>query len=507
MRPVPERSELGLADFARIIWRRKWSIILLAIVAAAAVFAVDTRRTKVYQGSAQLLVTQTASQALSSLNGAAPSLSGPDVATAAKVISSPTNQRAAAALLKRPTIPPASVSEVGTTSVVTIDVDSPDPALAVAAANAYANAYIDGQRAQSVASLEAAAGQLSTKISALGNQIAAVQKQIDALGGAGSSNPQVAPLQAQQTALVEQQTVLREQVTQLQDSANLAGGGGQLIGPATTATVVSPRRTRDTGLAGGLGLVIGVGVAFLREYADDRIRSEDDIKAALGEVPTIGLVPTVGDWVPRGRHPHGAPHLLEPASAQSKAAAEAYRSVRTAIQFIRLDREIRTLVVTSPFSNEGKSTTVANLAVALAQVGQTVVVVSCDLRRPQLHEAFSVPNEVGFTSVILGETRPIDALRRVSGYDSLWVMPSGPVPPNPSELLASRRTEKLLDLLAGHADMVLIDTPPLLPVTDASVLAARSDATVLVIAANTTTKKQARRAAEILRRVDVNPAG
>jgi capsular exopolysaccharide synthesis family protein len=518
---MAEATELGLVDFARIIWRHKFLILALGILAAAAAFAFDTRRTKIYEARAQVLLTPTLSQAVTTANGTSAELSATDVATDAKVISSPANQRAAAALLKIPSIPSASVSEVGTTDVVKIAVQSANPTFAIKAANAYAKAYITGQQTQAVSSLETAASQLSSKIAALSSQITAIQNQIAALSAPTtttffgspstlppSSNPAIAALQGQENSLVEQQTTLREQATQLQYTAQLAGGGGQIIGLATPpAALVSPHRARDTALAGGIGLVLGVGVAFLWEFLDDRIRGEEDLDAAMGGIPALGFIPTVPEWVSRRNSQRGMPHVISNGMSATSPAAEAYRSLRTSIQFVRLDKEVRSIVVTSPYSNEGKTTTVANLAASMAQVGNRVAVLSCDLRKPELHAAFGLSNDVGFTSVILGDTTPMKALRQVPGNDNLWVMPGGPIPPNPSELLASRRSERLLQLLTDQFDMVLIDTPPVLPVTDAAVLAAFADATLLVIAAGTTTKKQARRAVEILERVDATPLG
>jgi capsular exopolysaccharide synthesis family protein len=523
---MAEATELGLVDFARIIWRHKLLILALGILAAAATFALDSGRTKVYEAKAQVLLTPTLSQAVSSTNGGTSAeLSATDVATDAKVISSPANQRAAANLLKIPSVPSASVGEVGTTNVVNIAVQSPNPAFAIEAANAYARAYITGQQHQAVTSLEAAATQLSSKIATLQSQISSIQAQIATLsaptpttssqsGSASaatvppSSNPAIAALQSQQNSLVEQQTTLREQATQLSYTAQLAGGGGQIIGLATPpAALVSPHRVRDTALAGGIGLVLGLGVAFLWEFLDDRIRGEEDLDSATGSVPALGFIPTVPEWVSRRNSKRGAPHVITDSASATSPAAEAYRSLRTSIQFIRLDKDVRSIVVTSPYSNEGKTTTVANLAASMAQAGNRVVVLSCDLRKPELHAAFELSNEVGFTSVILGEATPMKALQQVAGYDNLWVMPAGPIPPNPSELLASRRSERLLHLLTDQFDMVLIDTPPVLPVTDAAVLAAYADGTLMVIAAGTTTKKQARRAVEILERVDAAPLG
>ncbi len=519
MRPMAEATELGLADFTRIIWRHKVSIVAVAILAAAATFGLDTRRTKIFEARAQVLLTPTLSQAVSSASGTATPLSATDVATDAKVISSPANQRAAAALIKVPSVPPASVSEVATTNVVRIAVQSADPAFAVGAANAYAQAYISGQQNQAVNSLEAAATQLSARIAALTPEVATIQHQIAALTAptttaygaqpsSPTSNPAVIALENQQNSLVEQQTTLREQATQLQDTAQLAGGGGQIIGAATLpAVLVSPHRVRDTALAGGIGLVLGLGVAFLWEFLDDRIRGEEDVEAAMEGVPALGLIPTVPEWVSRRRAKRGGPHVIAEGASATSPAAEAYRSLRTSIQFLRLDKEVRSILVSSPYSNEGKTTTVANLAATMAQVGHRIGVVSCDLRKPELHAVFGLTNDTGFTSVILGQTSPRKALQRVDGYDDLWVMPAGPVPPNPSELLASRQAQRLFKVLADRFEIVLIDSPPVLPVTDAAILAAYADATLMVIAAGSTTKRQARRAVEILTQVDAAPVG
>ena len=519
MRPMAEATELGLADFTRIIWRHKVSIVAVAILAAAATFGLDTRRTKIFEARAQVLLTPTLSQAVSSASGTATPLSATDVATDAKVISSPANQRAAAALIKVPSVPPASVSEVATTNVVRIAVQSADPAFAVGAANAYAQAYISGQQNQAVNSLEAAATQLSARIAALTPEVATIQHQIAALTAptttaygaqpsSPTSNPAVIALENQQNSLVEQQTTLREQATQLQDTAQLAGGGGQIIGAATLpAVLVSPHRVRDTALAGGIGLVLGLGVAFLWEFLDDRIRGEEDVEAAMEGVPALGLIPTVPEWVSRRRAKRGGPHVIAEGASATSPAAEAYRSLRTSIQFLRLDKEVRSILVSSPYSNEGKTTTVANLAATMAQVGHRIGVVSCDLRKPELHAVFGLTNDTGFTSVILGQTSPRKALQRVDGYDDLWVMPAGPVPPNPSELLASRQAQRLFKVLADRFEIVLIDSPPVLPVTDAAILAAYADATLIVIAAGSTTKRQARRAVEILTQVDAAPVG
>jgi capsular exopolysaccharide synthesis family protein len=167
-----------------------------------------------------------------------------------------------------------------------------------------------------------------------------------------------------------------------------------------------------------------------------------------------------------------------------------------------LDRPMRTIQITSSNASEGKTTTLTNLGVVLARAGQRVILVCCDLRRPRLNTFFGLPNTVGFTSVLLGDTPLSAAMQQVPGEQRLLLLSSGPLPPNPSELLSSKRTTELLAALQANCDVVLIDSPPVLPVTDAAVLAGRVDATLLVATARTTTLRELTRAAEILRQVD-----
>ena len=187
--------------------------------------------------------------------------------------------------------------------------------------------------------------------------------------------------------------------------------------------------------------------------------------------------------------------------------AEAYRGLRTSIQFIGLDRTIKTVQITSPAAADGKTTTSANLAVTMAESGQNVVLVSCDLRRPRIHEFFGLANNFGFTSVLVGDTRLEDALISVPKFGNLTVLPSGPVPPNPSELLGSTKARDVFALLAQAADVVIIDSPPVLPVTDAAVLAGHVDAVVIVAAAQTTTRRDISRSIEVLNRVEAPIVG
>jgi non-specific protein-tyrosine kinase len=187
-------------------------------------------------------------------------------------------------------------------------------------------------------------------------------------------------------------------------------------------------------------------------------------------------------------------------------AAEAYRTLRTNIRFSSLDHPVQTMLITRSAPDEGKSTTLANLAVTIAQSEQRVILVDCDLRLPVLHSLFELPNEEGLTSTILEQNETALPLQptRVPG---LLVLTSGPLPPRPADILGSRRMERVIARLRDEADMVLFDTPPVTAVTDAAVLATRVDGVLLVFQAGVTRRERARQARQVLEKVKANIIG
>jgi non-specific protein-tyrosine kinase len=186
-------------------------------------------------------------------------------------------------------------------------------------------------------------------------------------------------------------------------------------------------------------------------------------------------------------------------------AAEAYRTLRTNIQFSSLDRPLRTILATSTAPDEGKSTTIANLAVTIAQAEQRVVLVDCDLRRPTLHTLFDLPNTVGLTSAMLQDDA--DLPLQPTDIPGLLVLPSGPLPPRPSDILGSRRMATVIARLLQQADMVLFDTPPVNAVTDAAVLATKVDGVLLVFRAGNTRRDRAQEARKLLEKVNAHIVG
>jgi capsular exopolysaccharide synthesis family protein len=407
--------------------------------------------------------------------------------------------------------PPVHVQPVGQTDLVTIRAVSTSPKHAADVANAYARAYIDFRRKQAFDDLSAASEQVQSKITD-------IQGQIDSLGAAAANLPACvdakttpdacnqrtaadATVTARRTTLISQLGLFQQRLDQLQVDSALTSGA-QLITPASTpSTPFAPTPRRNAVLAVVLGFLFGIGLAFVFEYLDDSIKAKEDLERAVPGLGVLALIPQVSEW--RAREQSRVVSLSDPTSP----AAEAYRILRTSIQFLAIERPVRIIQVTSASAQEGKTTTLANLAVAFASSGLRTVAVCCDLRRPRLHQFFDVDNAVGFTSVLLGSVSLSKALQPIPGQERLLVLASGPLAPNPAELLSTSRAADLIRTLASQADIVLIDAPPVLPVTDSLVLSQQVDATVLVAAAGTTTRKAVHRAAEMLQQVNAPLVG
>ncbi|CAM3425382.1 polysaccharide biosynthesis tyrosine autokinase [Nocardioides dubius] len=292
---------------------------------------------------------------------------------------------------------------------------------------------------------------------------------------------------------------LSEMVRELE---TVDGADGSLISASivddarVSESPVSPNLLRNLGLAGLLGLLLGLGIAVLRELMDSSISSTADVEAVTG-APVVGQL--LSDASSASQQPALA--LEEPTPW-----AESFRVLRTNMQFVEVDTDHKVFVMTSSVPAEGKTTTAINLAVTLAMAGQKVVLVECDLRRPQVADRLNLEPAVGTTSVLVGKLELDDALQPY-GRSGLEVLASGPIPPNPSELLQSHAMEKLLADLRARFDVVILDAPPLLPVTDAALLAAQANGAVVVTRYGKTTQDQLRHSMERLEQVDARPLG
>jgi capsular exopolysaccharide synthesis family protein len=187
--------------------------------------------------------------------------------------------------------------------------------------------------------------------------------------------------------------------------------------------------------------------------------------------------------------------------------SEAYRTLRTNLDFASLDKDLKTIVVTSASGGEGKSTTLANLGVVSAQTGRKVILVDADLRRPSLHAVFGLGNEAGLTTMMRDDSLLASPPLQETGIEGLLVLTSGPLPPNPADVMGSRRMEEVIAVLAAEADQIFFDTPPVVAVTDAAVLATKVDGVLLVISAGHTRREQARTAVQRLEQINARLVG
>ncbi len=199
--------------------------------------------------------------------------------------------------------------------------------------------------------------------------------------------------------------------------------------------------------------------------------------------------------------------LLVTISSPRSPISETYRTLRTNLQFVSLDKPLRTLLVTSPGPEEGKSTMLANLAVTLAQGEKRVILVDCDLRRPSLHKLFGLKHKKGLTTMMVDAEAMNDPPLQETGVSGLQLLASGPLPPSPSDLLGSRRMDRVLEVLKERADIVLLDAPPVVAVSDAAVLATRVDGVLLVVSAGQTKRDSVQAAKAKLEKVNANLIG
>jgi succinoglycan biosynthesis transport protein ExoP len=474
-------AEPTLRGYLRIVRRGRWWVAAFALLGLGISLALSLTATKQYAATAQILVQSAGNLGLDSGSGQVPTST--DVQTELQLVTGAQVQSRVRAQLG--SAPGVSVAEVGQTNVIALTAISPEPARAAQIANTYASAFVSWSTATSISSLTAAEGQLTKQINAIGTEI----------GKLPSSSA------AQVTALSNQQAVLKGQLAQLQVAGTTASTGLELVTPAAVPTSPSsPKPLEDALLGLFAGLILGIGAAFLRDNLDDTLTTGEAVER-VGGTTVLATVPMVASWR-RNANP-----VVISVSEPTSQSAEAYRSLRTSLQFVRTDGTVRTILVTSPSAGDGKTATVVNLGAVFAQAGARVVLVSCDLRRPGLGQFFAPAGHAELSLILSGE-QPIDrALSPVPSVDGLWTLGSREVAANPTELLGGDRMRSLVDDLAKRFDIVLIDSPPVLPVADALILSGYADAVVLVVAAGSTRRAELRRAAEKLAQADAPVVG
>jgi capsular exopolysaccharide synthesis family protein len=342
--------------------------------------------------------------------------------------------------------------------------------------------------------------QVASELATLRNKL---EREIKRLVGAVKieESPQYLLLKREVDANRQLFEVLLKRLKETTLTENIPRGNIQVMDAAQPSTVpIKPKKTMNMILAVVLGLVLGSGLSFFFEYLDNTIKSPEDIERVIA-APLLGIVPSAGrrkkSAGPSGRPSHPIETVL---SAEPKSSyAEAYRTIRTGVLLSSAEHPPRVVLVTSPGPVEGKTTTAANLAIAMAQAGSATLLIDADLRRPRIHQLFEPSNGGGRSEgdrdvnvkglgpVLVGEATAEAAIRQTP-IPLLCILPSGPVPPNPAELLGSNRMRDLIKEVGRKFDRIIIDSPPLVPVTDATLLSTLCDGVVLVVKESRTTK-------------------
>lgn len=482
-----------------MVFRRKWWLIaLLAVVGAAMATAWTLQRTPIYQGTSSVLVqpvtvnrfegTQRLDQQVNMTNEKQVALSSAVAVLAGKLLNSPAPPDQ---LLEH-----ASVDVPANSQILEIHYSDPIARTAQNGADSFARAYIDYRKAGIVRQVDASKATLQKQVNTLS---ARVPRLDGILASPDSSSAEKTQAAAQKNAYQQRISSLSEQAAQLEQ---IDPTPGQVIQPADLPTApVSPQKKLDIGVGLFLGLFLGVVVAFVRDRTDNRLRGREDLAERLDR-PVLASIPALSRYKRAGRLGWSKRKRsnLVTLDQPTSPAAEAYRTLRTRMARLAAQLDINSIMVVSGNVAEGKSTTAGNLAVALAESGRDVLLVSADLRRPRVHEFFALPNRSGLADLLADgkvakPDQPGDRSKQIavelwSVAPHLWVILSGRPPTHPSTLMDSDAMREFLKEQRDVFDFIVLDCPPALVVSDSLALAPLVDA-VLVVADAKSTEREA----------------
>jgi len=487
--PAPAEPVLGLRDYLAILRARKWSIILVALVSAAGALAFSIRQTPLYSSETRVLV-----EPVDLFPGQATTTPKINMETEKLLAESPSVAVLAAAKLGTPTPPDqllkhVTVKAATDTEILILAYVDPKAQRAQVGAQAFADAYLDFRRERAQGELQSARDPLENRLNSLSQDLQRINQQLSRAQG----QSEIDQLRAQANSIVGQIAVTQNRLNELIPAEELRIG--EVVAPANLPrSPASPNHVLNVSLALFVGLAAGVGLAFLRERLDERFRGMSDLEAHIG-APVLAAIPKSPTW----RNPYQ--EILVSQRDPDSAAVEAYRTLRAGLLFAASRAGAKVILVTSCHAGEGKTTTAANLAVAIAHTGKRVIVASADFRRPRLHRFFALADGAGLTGVLTGSVDLAGALSR-SGIPNLAVLPSGRPPAHPDGLLGTEAMTYVLEELRSIADIVLIDATPVLGVSDAFTIAPLTDGVLFVTDAEKTTRRSVGRARQQLDQVN-----
>jgi capsular exopolysaccharide synthesis family protein len=499
---------MELGQYVKRITRWWWLLLLCTGIAATASYFASLQQPRIYQTTATLMVGQVTQKA---------NPTSQDFFTVEQLAESYAQMAVRQPILQG-TIDSlglktswqslkgqVNASSIPRTQLLAITVQDNSPVRAVAIADEIANQLV----LQSPTSPENRVRQersqfVQSQLDALEARIQSAQTRIKELQAELDTVASARQIQDLETEISGLETLVKDWQVNYADLLDfLQGGNGPnfltIIEPAQLpAEPVSPKVRTNVLLAAAAGLMLAIGAALLLEYIDDTIKSTEDLSTLL-DLTVLGSVSRV-----RGRDYKGK---LIVSHSSFSPVAEAYRLIRTNIQFMAVDQPAKTILVTSPNSGEGKSITAANLGVIMAHADLKTIIVDADLRRPAMHKIFQVPNTGGLTDLLRTPEIETGSLLRDTGVENLQIVTSGALPPNSSEMLGSRRMADLIQRLEKIADVIIFDSPPVLAVTDAAVLSNRLNGVVLVVEAGRTRCDTTRQAINRLHQVGANLLG
>lgn len=502
-----EELDLDLKQLVRIAQRWWWLLALLPMIAGATVYFMSERQTRQYAATATIRINPPASSALD-VN--AVRLTQDLTETYRQLIVTwPVLQEVIDTL----DLPMAideltertSASAIPSTQLVRISVSDPDPERAALIANTIASTFSSQIADDTIKQIQSTRASVDEQIDAIRAQVTDLDAQIQALDTAGNRND--VAIQAELDDLRNQRARLQQQIADLEVQRETVSLG---VASAQTQVTVfepaipppapyAPRTLLNTALGAAAGLVIAVGFITLLQYFDNSVSDPTNIQEIAG-APVLAAIQSIPMT-------HPSSNSVYAVSSPQSSSAEAMRLLRANLEFAAAGRQLSTLAITSPGMGEGKSTVSANLAVVLAQAGTKTVLIDADLRRPTQHQIFTIPNDDGLTRLLMHPKEDWRSVGRPVAIPNLTVIPSGPIPPNPADLLSIDRFGELLWSIGQDADIVLIDTPPILAVSDPLVVARQTGAALIVVRAGHTRRDALRHAAEALRQGDIRLLG
>ena len=498
VKPLQEEFDDGidLRQYAGLLWHWIWLIILAGLIAGAAAYFFSQRMTRIYESSTTVLVNE--APATKATDYSSVMMSEQLTSTYSKMmvtdnVLEEVEKELNLTMLLDDLKDLITVSAVTDTQLITVSVETTDPVLSANIANAVINVFAEqiqdiqtSRYAQSEISLKTQLDEMEAKLTAFENQ---------------SSYATTEDQRNQIDSKITQYRELYSNLLQSYESVRLSEAQSvssvvQVASAKPETTPIKPKVLQNSLLAAVIGLLLASGVIVTREALDDTIKTPEEVSRKF-HLPILGVIN------------HHNPEKDAPITITDPRAptSEAYRTLRTNVSYTSVDKPLRTIMVSSSEPGEGKSTTVCNLGVVLAQNGFNVIITDCDLRHPRVHKYFGLPNRVGLSTLFSQPADMLNGARQSTSVENLTIISTGLLPPNPAELLGSQRMQNILGLMRRSADIILLDTPPTLAVTDAAVLAPTLDGVIIVARPGKTRASALRMTVEQFRQVNARILG